>query len=178
MDLDYFDSILIHWPIPEYIDDAWKAFLLLRRQGIVHNIGICNVRLRQLNLYSSNGIHPDLIQIERNPLNNCVDEVSFCRKNGILIQAYSPLCKMNPKIRDNYLLADFARKYNKSIGQIVMRYHLDSGVAPVFTTKKTERVVAYSSIFDFELSRSEIEQIDTLNENYKLYLESWSCPGF
>lgn len=178
MKLNYFDSLLIHWPIPEYFIETWSCLESLKREDVVRYIGISNLRKRQLEKYASIGISPDIIQIERNPLNICADEVDYCSKNNIILQGYSPLCKMNKKISDNKYLKDLSDKYNKSIGQIVLRYHLDSGICPVFTSKKVDRVSEYACIFDFKLEDFEVTKIDELNENYKMYLESWSCPGF
>ena len=48
MNIDYIDLLLIHWPIPEYVDSTWKCFEKLYESGIVKNIGICNLRVRHL----------------------------------------------------------------------------------------------------------------------------------
>ena len=60
----------------------------------------------------------------------------------------------------------------------MLRWHLDTGAVPVFTTKKPERIREYTDIFDFKLSQQEADAVSSLNENYKMYLESCICPGF
>lgn len=173
---DYLDAFLIHWPIPEYMDDTWKSMEELKNKGIVKRIGICNLRIRQLKMYLD--FHPDIIQIERHPLNIFSEEVDFCHCNNIEIQAYSPLCKMDSKIKDSSVIKEIAEKYGKDQGQIVLRWHIDTGVIPIFTSTKPERVESYSSLDDFSLTKEEIHAISSLNENYKMYLESMTCPGF
>ena len=178
MNIGYIDSLLIHWPIPEYTEKTWETFLGFKDEKLVKNIGICNVRMRQLTEFKKWSFMPEIIQIERHPLMNFSDEIRFCKENNILIQAYSPLCKMDDRIANNDVLKALSQKYNKSVGQIVLRWHVDTGVVPVFTSTKSYRVKEYSQIYDFKLLKSEIEEINKININYKMYLEAWACPGF
>lgn len=59
-----------------------------------------------------------------------------------------------------------------------MRWHIDTGVAPIFMSKNLTRVTDYLNIFDFALTENEVALISNLNENFKLLIESWGCPGF
>lgn len=178
MDMDYFDSLLIHWPIPEFFNKTWEALQYLKLKGVVNRIGVCNVRLRHLKEFHSLDMAPDYIQIERHPLMVFEDEINFCKANNINVQAYSPLCKMHANLKDSSTLKLYSEKYGKSIGQVILRWHVDTGVIPVFTSRKPERVVEYLNIFDFKLNDEDIKSICGLNENYKLCLESFACPGF
>ena len=175
--VEYLDALLIHWPVPEYFDRTWEIFVKLRNDGIVRKIGVCNVRLRHLKKYVEFDTVPDLIQIERNPLRTCEKEISFCHEHGIEVQAYSPLCKMDERLRDSEILKEISQGRGKSLGQTVLRWHIDTGVTPIFTSKKPQRVREYAEIFDFELSKMEIDRISSLNIDYKMYLESMACPG-
>lgn len=170
------DTLLIHWPVPRYMEETWRQMRGLKEKGIVKRIGICNVRMRQLREYIVFG--PDVIQIERHPLNVFSEEVDFCRRNGLEIQAYSPLCKMDSRIRDSETIREIMERHGKDQGQVVLRWHLDTGVIPVFTTTKPERLAGYMQLDGFSLADEEIEAINRMNVNYKIYLESVSCPGF
>ena len=136
MEIDYLDALLIHWPIPEYLDMTWKSMMDLQKRGIVKKIGICNVRIRHLKSMMKWDEFPSIIQIERNPLRICEDERQFCLENQIELQAYSPLCKMDDRIKNNPEIQKIANKYNLNVGQIVMRWHLDTEVSPIFTSTK------------------------------------------
>ena len=175
--VDYIDSLLIHWPVPEYFDRTWESFVKLRRADVVRKIGVCNVRLRHLKRFAAFDYVPDMIQIERNPLRTCENEINFCHEHGIEVQAYSPLCKMDERLRDSEILKAVSQKYDKSLGQVVLRWHIDTGVTPVFTSTKPHRVSEYAGIFDFKLSAEDICEISSLNIDYKMYLESIACPG-
>ena len=178
MHLEYIDALLIHWPVKKYLYDTWNALVKLKKAGIAKEIGICNLRIRHLKALSNDGIVPDILQIERHPLNTFRDEVEWCVEKGITLQDYSPLCKMHPLIKSNDLVASIAEKYSKNVGQIILRWHIDTGAIPVFTSKNCERIRQYSEIWDFALSKEEIETIYRINRNHKLYLESLICPGF
>ena len=84
---------------------------------------------------------------------------------------------MDERIKDSEVLKEIAEKYDKNVGQIVLRWQLDTGVAPIFTSRKEYRILEYADIFSFHLNKDEIKSIETLNQNYKLYLESFQCPG-
>ncbi len=177
MQLNYLDSLLIHWPVPEYFEETWSRLVDFKKSGVVKNIGVCNVRKRHIVKLLASNDRPDIIQIERNPLRTCDDEISLCKENNIIIQSYSPLCKMDKRIADDPSINQIAKAHGKSIGQVVLRWHIDTGAVPIYTSRKPERIAEYADIFDFELSSAEISQISKLNQNFKLYLESIACPG-
>lgn len=178
MKLEYVDALLIHWPVWKYFSATWDSLQELKDKTLTRKIGICNLRISHLRQLYESGITPDIVQIERHPLNTFERETQFCKEKGIVLQDYSPLCKMHPRIRNNQQIQGIASKYKRSIGQIIFRWHLDTGGIPVFTSTKPERISQYSKIDDFSLTPSEIDIISTLNCNHKLYLESLVCPGF
>lgn len=178
MRLDYFDLQLIHWPLPQYVDRTWKQMSELKSEGKIKSIGICNVRVRHLEQYATLGIIPDYVQIERHPLNTCKAEVDYCHNHNIKVMAYSPLGRMLPEIRSSKILSDIASKYGKNIGQVILRWHLDSDVIPVFGTRKEQRLRENTDINDFKLTEQEADSIEMMNNNTKIFLESWGCPKF
>jgi len=179
MQLGYFDLLLIHWPIAEYLYPTFRCLLNMKEEGLIRNVGVCNVRLGHLKRILSNvGVFPDFIQNEIHPLNICDEVVNWCNENHIQIMAYSPLCRMNMKIRENSFLKEMSVKYGKSIGQIVLRWHLERGVIPVFMTHNPKRIVENTAIRDFMLDKKDVERINMMNENYKIFLESNGCPAY
>ena len=179
MQLNYFDLLLIHWPIAEYLYSTFENLSEMKEEGLIRNIGVCNVRIGHLKRIQSNvGILPDFIQNEIHPLNNCDEVVRWCNDNNISIMAYSPLCRMNTKILESSILKDLSVKYNKTIGQIVLRWHIEKGVIPVFMTHNPKRIEENIAIRDFSLEQSDIERINSMNENYKIFLESNGCPAY
>lgn len=178
MGLEYIDILLIHWPLEKYLFQTWEAIVNIKKKGLAKRIGICNLRIRHLEKLKTQGIVPEVLQIERHPLNTFAAEVEWSKANRVELQDYSPLCKMHPAIRENQALHAIAKKHNKDLGQIILRWHIDTGATPIFTSKNPERIKLYSELFDFCLSEEDIHAISGLNCNHKLYLESLVCPGF
>lgn len=179
MQLSYFDLLLIHWPIAEYLYSTLKSLSEMKEDGLIRNIGVCNVRFGHLKrIQSTIGVLPDVIQNEIHPLNNCEEVVNWCNENNIKIMAYSPLCRMNEKILESSTLKELSNKYNKTTGQIILRWHLERGIIPVFMTHNPKRIAENTTIRDFSLDKSDIERINAMNENYKIFLESNGCPAY
>ncbi len=179
MQLSYFDLMLIHWPIPEYLYSTFKSLSALKEEGVIRNIGLCNVRLGHLKRIQSNvGVLPDFIQNEIHPLNTCDEVVKWCNEKDIKVMAYSPLCRMNAKILESTTLKELSSKYNKTIGQIILRWHLERGIIPIFMSHNPKRIAENTEIRDFSLEKGDIERINAMNENYKIFLESNGCPGY
>jgi diketogulonate reductase-like aldo/keto reductase len=152
----------------------------LYEEGIVKNIGVCNVRIGHLKrMEAFQKIKPNYIQIERHPLHTCSTLINFCKDHSIKVQAYSPLCRMIPSIKESPLLNSLKEKYHKKdIGQIILRWHLQTGSIPVFTSRNSNRINSNLDIFDFQLDKIDIDSINRMNNNYKIFLESTGCPGY
>lgn len=84
---------------------------------------------------------------------------------------------MDNRLRESVVLNQIAKKYNKSISQIILRWHIDTNVIPVFMTSKITRIKENIQIFDIKLTQNEIMAINALNINYKIFVESTCCPG-
>jgi len=178
MDLEYFDIVFIHWPFLEYLHQTMHALNELKEQGLIKKIGICNLSKRVLNNYiNEEGILPDVIQNEISPLNTGENDYEYFCELNIAIQAYSPLCKMNEKIRTNTTLQHLAEKYGTSIAQIILKWHLQREICPIFSTTKVHRIKDNLDLDHFELTENEILEINQINEDYKIYVESFGCPG-
>ena len=104
--------------------------------------------------------------------------MDYCKAHGIKVYSYSPICRMHPDLRNSDVLQHIAGKYQKNIGQVILRWHIDTCAVPIFMSKNPKRVVDNLHIFDFELTDDEIKRISSLDKNYKIFLESWGCPGF
>lgn len=175
---DYIDVLFIHWPFPEYLEETWRTFIKLKDIGKIKYIGLSNVHEKQMELLkNSTDVYPDLIQIERHPLRTCDSDIAFSHRNNILVEAYSPICRMDERISKSSILKEIADKYHKTIGQVIFRWHIDTGVIPVFMTKKAKRINENIDVFDFKLTDEEIQRINSRNENFKIFVESVCCPG-
>ncbi|NBC48844.1 MAG: aldo/keto reductase, partial [Gammaproteobacteria bacterium] len=87
---------------------------------------------------------------------------AFCRAHGILVTAYAPFASgAFGLLRDPALVA-IAERHGKSTGQIVLRWHVQSGRTALPKTSRAERMAENQDIHDFALSDGEMRAIDAL----------------
>ncbi|PMC34877.1 aldo/keto reductase [Bacillus sp. UMB0899] len=165
--LDYLDLYLIHWPVEGKYKDAWRALETLYKQGKVKAIGVSNFQIHHLeDLMKSAEIKPMINQVEYHPRLTQKELREFCQKHEIQLEAWSPL--MQGELLDNDTLQSVAVKYQKSIAQIILRWDLQNGVITIPKSTKEHRIVENASIFDFELTKEDMEKINSLNENKRV----------
>lgn len=161
--VDYLDLYLIHWP-NKLNSETWRAFEDLYKEGKVRAIGVCNFKIGHLEeLKKIAKIMPMVNQIEIHPCKTQKDIIEYCKENNIQVVAWGPI--MRGKIFSLPLMLDLAEKYNKSIAQITLRWHIQNGVIPIPKSSNEERIKANIDIFDFNLSNEDMKKIDSLNSN-------------
>lgn len=176
---DYVDVWLLHWPYPNFYEENLKQMHELKHEGKARAVGIANPRLRHLQRLQDLGIElPDVIQIEHHPFRLQQELLDFCYNNNIQVEAYSPLCFMIDKLRTNTLLNELASKYGKTLGQIVLRWHYQHHVIPVFRSENPKRFMENANIFDFSISLEDMRHINSLDEDFKFIPESLHCSGY
>lgn len=165
--LDYLDLYLIHWPGKDKYKETWRAFEKLYKEGRVRAIGVSNFQIHHLeDLISSAEIKPMVNQVEYHPLLTQKDLHSYCKKQGIQLEAWSPL--RQGTLLNDPILEDIAHKYNKSVAQVILRWDLQNGVVTIPKSTKEHRMIENATIFDFELSTEDIEKIDGLNQDSRV----------
>ena len=160
---DYLDLYLVHWPKGEISKETWKALEKLYKEKRVRAIGVSNFLQHHLeDFLSSAEIVPMVNQMEFHPYLVQQDLIDFCNSKGIQYEAWSPLMQGN--IFDLDVMKELASKYEKTIAQVVLRWNLQKGVVTIPKSSKKERIVANSDLFDFELSKEDVELLDGLEK--------------
>ncbi|MEH6971013.1 aldo/keto reductase, partial [Bacillus sp. JJ675] len=85
---------------------------------------------------------------------------------GIQLEAWSPL--MQGQLLDHPLLKEIAETHGKTAAQVILRWDLQNGVITIPKSTKAQRIAENADIFDFELTKEEMAQIDALNENTRV----------
>ncbi|CUN89641.1 aldo/keto reductase [Clostridium disporicum] len=161
--VDYLDLYLIHWP-NKLNSETWRAFEDLYKEGKVRAIGVCNFKIGHLEeLKKTAKIMPMVNQIEIHPCKTQKETIEYCNENNIQVVAWGPI--MRGKILSLPLMLELSEKYNKSIAQITLRWHIQNGVIPIPKSSNEERIKANIDIFDFDISSEDIKKIDELNVN-------------
>lgn len=180
LQLEYLDLWLLHWPYPDYWLNNWKQLEDIYQSGKVRAIGICNCRERHLErlLQPDIRVKPQVIQIEYHPFRTVPGFVGKCRKENIQLEAYSALCNMLPMVKENKLLNELALKYRKTVPQIIMKWHVQQGSVPIFSSLNADRIRMNTDINDFVLDETDMSRIFSLDIDYKFHPESMNCPGY
>lgn len=165
--LDYYDLYLIHWPNPiqdNYIE-AWQALIDAQKFGYIRSIGVCNFLPEHLErLEKETGILPTVNQVELHPLFNQAEQRKWDKDHHIVTESWSPLSRASDLLHDE-TLQKIADQHNKTISQIILRWHYQLGAIAIPKSATASRQKENISIFDFELSDEEVTIINGLTKS-------------
>jgi len=162
--LDYLDLYVIHQPFNDYYG-AWRALEELYREGKIRAIGVDNFDQTQLvDLITFNKIKPAVNYVEVHPFYQHKEDIDAIRKMGIQPIAWSPFAAGKYGLFKNEILVQIAQKYNKSVGQVILRWLTQQGIAVVAKSEKNERIKENIDIFDFELDQNDLKKISELDK--------------
>ena len=178
--MEYWDALLIHWPQPDYLLPTWRALEKMYEEKLVRSIGVCNFSLRHFRTLMDGdiGMLPQICQNEIHPCNTEPELAAFCKAHGILLEAYSPLCRMLPCVKDDPVILGLSAQYGVSPAQLILRWHLEHGRVPIVKTDNPARAKENADIRSFSLKPEDVQAIDGLNRRFKIFLESRNCPGY
>lgn len=166
--LDYLDLYLIHWPASssqydnwEEINlETWRAMTELYRAGRIKSIGVSNFMPHHLEALMKTEVPPMVNQIEYHPGLTQAETVDYCKKHGILVEAWSPLG--TGRMLNNEMLKSIAGKYGKSVAQLCIRWCLQNGVLPLPKSVTPARIVENADVFDFDITAEDMSAINAM----------------
>ncbi|MDR7158061.1 aldo/keto reductase [Arthrobacter sp. BE255] len=165
--LDYVDLLLIHWPLPsrdEFIS-TWKTFERLQAEGKVRSIGVSNFKPAHLErLLAETDVVPAVNQIQLSPAITRVAEREFNARHGIVTESYSPLGGSGASLLGAPLLSQLGEKYDKTPGQLVLRWHVQNGLVVIPKSGDPERMRENLDVFDFALDPQDLAELAILDE--------------
>jgi diketogulonate reductase-like aldo/keto reductase len=164
---DYVDLYLVHWPVKGKYVEAWRALERIYSTGRAKAIGVSNFLVHHLkDVLKAATVKPMVNQVEFHPRLVQRELMDFCRKNGIVQVAWSPL--MKGRAGDVPLLRELAEKYGKTPSQVVLRWDLQHGVVTIPKSVRRERLVENAGLFDFELTPDEMAKVDALDRGERI----------
>lgn len=162
--LDYIDLYVIHQPYNDYYG-AWKALEELYNSGKIKAIGVDNFSQERLaDFIFWNKVKPMVNLLECHPFFQRNDEEEYLKNKNIQLIAWSPLAAGQKSIFNNELLACIAKKHQKTIAQVVLRWLIQRNIIPIVKSINPKRMKENMNIFDFELSQDEMLQISKLDK--------------
>ncbi|MFJ6776628.1 aldo/keto reductase [Kitasatospora sp. NPDC091257] len=163
--LEYLDLYLIHWPRPMHGDsylNIWKAFEQLKAGGRVRSIGVSNFGTEQLSrLLDEASVAPALNQVELHPYFPQAELRAFHAEHGIATEAWSPLGQGKDLLAEPALVKT-AEKHGRTVAQVVLRWHLQSGVIAIPKSVTPSRIRENLDVAGFELDAEDLAAIATV----------------
>ncbi|ALC44334.1 ARY, partial [Drosophila busckii] len=193
--LDYIDLYLMHFPVAykhlcdeilepmanddiqttdlDYID-TWHAMEDLVRLGLVRSIGVSNFNMEQMQrIIQCSSSKPVVNQVEIWPGLVQKDLVDYCRYNGIIVTAFSPLGQPDrEEHKPIYFFSEGMRrlmkKYERTAAQIVLRYLIDYGVVPIPKAANPVHIRQNLNIFDFVLNETDTRALKGIKQKERI----------
>ena len=164
--LEYFDLYLLHQAMKDYFS-AWRALECAYQEGKLKAIGVSNFYPHVLaNFCETVNIAPMVNQIELHPFFSQPRALETMKHYHVQPEAWAPLGGGRHQPFENDILQTIALEHGKSVAQVVLRWNLQRGVTVIPKSTHKERIEENFNIWDFTLSESEMEKINTLDLGY------------
>lgn len=172
--LDYVDLMLIHQP--GYNDEeSYKALEKAVKSGKVKSIGISNYYTPEdfERINSIAEITPSVVQNENHIYYQNTELKDYLKRYGVVIESWYPFGGRGHvrEVLSDGTIREIAAKHDKSPAQIILRWQIQAGYVTIPGSTNPKHIIENISVFDFELSRSEMEQINRLNKGKRF--EIW-----
>ena len=167
MGLDYLDMMIIHSPQPwvevnqsddRYVEgnrEAWRALEDAYKAGKLKAIRVSNFKQEDIeSLLETATVKPMVNQILLHISNTPIELVEYCQKNGIAVEAYSPIA--HGEILNQPEIKAIADKYGVTVPQLCIRYTLQLGAISLPKTANPEHMKSNSEV-NFEISAEDME---------------------
>ena len=200
--LDFLDLYLIHWPVLTKKQEDGGGFMPLEEipiaetckamencvdMGLVKDIGVSNFSVKKLKcLLKIARIKPAVNQVERHPYFQNRELLDFCKANGILVTAYSPLGSSDRPFRsdneekpilDDSTIAEIAKKHQVTPAQVLLQWALACGTAVIPKSTKEHRLKEnFEAATVFQLDAQDLDAIAAIDKHRRYLDGSFFCP--
>lgn len=166
LDTDYVDLLLLHFPVTFWRRGAWKALEEIQTAGGAKNIGVSNYTVRHLKgLKRYARVTPAVNQVELHVFLQQTELVEYCRDNGIVLEAYSPLAHSR-EMNDPTIQA-IAEKHTKSYAQIMLRWLIQKDVVILPKSVTPSRIAENIDVYGFKLDDDDMAKLATCDRNLR-----------
>lgn len=176
--LDYVDAYLLHWP---GIDAslrlrAYESLLQMRERGLIGLTGVSNFLPPHLDELDRVKLPmPACNQLEVHPWYPQREARAFCHSRGIKVVCWSPLFR--GAWRETPILAEIGHNYGKTPVQVILRWHIQNGDCPIPKSVTPNRILENLAVFDFHLTKEEMEMIDALEDGRHIGKDPFTYDG-
>lgn len=140
--------------------ENWRAMEEALKAGKVRAIGVSNFLIEDVDNILNNGtITPAVNQIEVHIGHTPLALMDYCKKKGIMIEAYSPLA--HGRLLTNLTIKKYADKYKVSTAQLMLRYDCQLGCVVLPKCDNVDQMRQDRQL-DFEISDEDMAELKKL----------------
>lgn len=194
--LDYVDLYLVHWPIAykagvgfatqreEYytyqdvpLSQTWEAMQDQKESGLAKHIGVSNFNQAKLTeIFAVGGQRPEMNQVELHPYLPQENLVSFCKKNELLVTAYSPLGSpdsrsekhdQDPKLLEDGVVKFIAEKHGVTLGQVLIAWSIAREIAVIPKSVNEMRIRENFAAANLLLDSEDLEKLKAIGTKHR-----------
>jgi diketogulonate reductase-like aldo/keto reductase len=166
LDTGYVDLMLLHFPLTILRKKSWLALEKLKTDGLIKSIGVSNYTIRHLEEMKGYANEmPVVNQVELHVFLQQPELRDYCRKNNIVIEAYSPLA--HASAMDDPEILELSKKHKKSYAQIMLRFLIQLGLVVIPKSVTPERIKENIDVFDFKLSDDDMKVLKGLDRDMR-----------
>lgn len=190
--LEQLDLYLMHWPVaqrrgvamPSSAADqyglaqvplaaTWAAMEDLIAAGLTRHIGVSNFsRTKLMALAASARIQPEVLQVERHPLLQQNDLLSYCQASGIQLTAYAPLGATSdtrpPLVLQHPVVVAIAAERQITPAQVLLAWGIGCGTAVIPKSLHPERLAENLAAATMGLNKDEMARLDAIDGEQRL----------
>lgn len=169
LNIGYIDLMLLHHPGTHDVE-AYKAMERAVKSGKIRSIGVSNYYIREMTDFLPQvNIKPVLVQNEIHPYYQEKEVIAFMQKNGIVVEGWYPLGGRGytAAMLGNETTSRIAKAHGKSSAQVILRWDLQNDVVVIPGSSNPDHQKENISLFDFELTKDEMNKINALDRNEK-----------
>jgi diketogulonate reductase-like aldo/keto reductase len=163
---DYWDLLLLHFPVTLLRKNAWLELEKIKAAGNVKSIGVSNYTIRHLEemKHYANEL-PAVNQVELHVFLQQPELIKYCQDNGIVVEAYSPLA--HAQAMDEPVIKEIADKHGKTYAQIMLRWLVEQGLVILPKSVTPSRIKENFEVFDFKLDDEDLDKIAKLDRDMR-----------
>ena len=178
LDTDYVDLLLIHQAYGD-VFGTWRAMEKAYKEGKVRAIGVSNFQAgRFFDFAHFVDVKPMVNQLQCNVMAQQNDIQPILRETNTKTMSWGPLGGQGVDgIVKSELLASIGQEYGKSAAQVALRWLTQRGIVAIPKSSHIERMQQNFDIFDFSLTKEDMDKIATMNQSDAGFID-FTSPDF
>ena len=169
LDTDYLDLMLIHQPFGDYYG-TYRALERALKEGKCRAIGVSNFFAdRLVDLCNFFEVKPQVNQMETHVFQQQAALRPYLDRYKVQLQSWGPLAEGKNDFFNQPVLKKIGAKHHKNVAQVALRFLVQSGIVAIPKSSSGPHMEQNIDIFDFELTKAELELIRNLDTRRSLF---------